>query len=217
MQPETDPTAPAKDGTNTDPIEQTVFAIVNTLAKLEPGALAQLRREAGDPLAPRPPYFWRLLSRHPEIGRNEEMWLRIVRIMAILTDKGDPKEKRSPHRARSFKNKYLGFGASLCDGGGPAWGVGELEPKAMLSELRFARLLAATGNIRADLLERAARALAAKKSAGSNRFDCADVAKFLLFEDDPKHGQRLARDYYVRLDRGHNDDATTAKAPAANA
>lgn len=210
MQPETDPSANAKNGTINDLIGETVFAIGNALAKLEPGALAQLRREAGDPLAPRPPYFWRLLSRHPELGRNEVMWARIIRIMAILTDKGDPQDKRSAHRAKSIGNNQLGFGASLCDGGDPAWGTGALEPRAMLSELRFARLLAATGSMRADLLERAARALAAKKPAAGVGFDCADLAKFLLFEDIPKHGQRLARDYYARLDRGNKDNAPNA-------
>jgi CRISPR system Cascade subunit CasB len=215
MQPKTNSSAEAKAGSLSDPIEETVFAIGNALAKLDPGALAQLRREPGDPLAPRPPYFWRLRSRHPEISGNEEAWLRIIRMMAILTDKGDAKDKRSPHRAKSIKNNHLGFGASLCDGGDPAWGVGELEPKAMLSELRFARLLAATGTMRADLLERAARALAAKKSASGNGFDCADIAKFLLDENDPKHGQRLARDYYARLDRAHKDAASNDTAPAA--
>ena len=130
--------------------------------------------------------------------------------MAILTDKGDPKGKRSPHRAKSNDGKWLGFGASLCDGGDPAWAVGEPEPRAMLSELRFARLLAATGTIRADLLERTARALAAKKLAGGKGFDCTDIAKFLLFDDNPKHGKRLARDYYARLDRGYTDEAPNA-------
>jgi CRISPR system Cascade subunit CasB len=206
MQPETDSSAKSNGAVINDPIGETIFAIGNALAKLEPGALAQLRRETGDPLAPRPPYFWRLLARHPEIGRNEETWLRVIRIMAILTDKGDPEGKRSPHRPKSKGTKWLGFGASLCDGGDPAWGAGELEPKGMLSELRFARLLAATDTMRADLLERAARALTAKKPAGGNGFDCADMAKFLLYQDNPKHGQRLARDYYARLDRDHQSD-----------
>ena len=183
-----------------------IFAIGRNLADLEPGALADLRREAGEATAPRPAYFWRLAARHEVIRHNEESWLRIIRIMAILTDKGDPEGKLSPHVSKSAANNWRGLGAALCDGGDPQWGVGELDPRPMLSELRFARMLAATGDMRADLMERAARALAAKKSPGTGGVDCADLAWFLLYSNDPKPGQTLARSYYARLDRGAASD-----------
>lgn len=178
-----------------DQTRSTVKAIGQALAALEPGPLADLRRETGDPDAPRPAAFWRLAVRHPLIGRNEATWLRIIRIMAVLTDKGAPEGKASPHQDKR------GLGAALCDGGDTQWGFGELDPRPMLSELRLARLLAARDDMRADLMERAVRALAAKKPPGSGGVDCSDLAKFLLFSDDPEPGRRLARSYYARLDR----------------
>ena len=184
MQPE-----PNKQAEN---LPDTIYEIGYKLAGLEPGALADLRREAGEATAPRPAYFWRLAARYKEIKDNEEGWLRIIRIMAILTDKGDPKGKRSPHVSKSAANNWRGLGAALCDGGDPQWGVGQLKPRPMLSELRFARLLAATGDTRADLMERAARALAAKKSPGTSGVDCTDLARFLLYPDDPEPGHKLA-------------------------
>ena len=185
-------------------LHETIFAIGRTLAGLEPGALADLRCEAGDATAARPAYFWRLAARHAAIRYNEESWLRIIRIMAILTDKGAPEGKPSPHVGKSSANNWRGLGAALCDGGDRQWGIGQRDPRPMLSELRFARLLAATGDMRADLMERAARALTAKKSPGTSGVDCTDLARFLLCPNDPKPGQTIARSYYARLDRGAN-------------
>ena len=187
-------------------LPETIFAIGRTLADLEPGALADLRREAGEGSGPRPSYFWRLAARHEAIRHNEESWLRIIRIMAILTDKGAPKGKLSPHVSKSAANNWRGLGVALCDGGDPQWGVGQLDPRPMLSELRFARLLAATGDMRADLMEHAARALTAKKSPGTGGVDCTDLARFLLYPNDPEPGRSLARSYYARLDRGAASD-----------
>jgi CRISPR system Cascade subunit CasB len=187
-------------------LSDTIFQIGRALSNLEPGALADLRREAGDDLAPHPAYFWRLAARYQIIRYNEKTWLRIIRIMAILTDKGEPNAKVSPHASKSAANSWRGFGAALCDGGDRLWGIGQLDPRPMLSELRFARLLAAKGDMRADLMERAVRALAAKKLPGSGGVDCADLARFLLRPDDPDHGRSLARSYYARLDRGTAQD-----------
>ena len=186
-------------------LSETISKIGSTLAGLEPGALADLRREAGEAAAPRPAYFWRLAARHEAIRHNEDSWLRIIRIMAILTDQGAPEGKPSPHAPKSAANNWRGLGAALCDGGDRQWGAGQLDPRPMLSQLRFARLLAATGNMRADLMERAARALAAKKSPGGG-LDCIDLAHFLLRPDDPEPGRSLARSYYARLDRGAVSD-----------
>ena len=198
MQPE-----PNKQAEN---LPDTIFQIGRSLAGLEPGALADLRREAGEAIAPRSAYFWRLAARHEVIRHNEDSWLRIIRSMAILTDKGAPKGKLSPHVSKSAANNWRGLGAALCDGGDRQWGAGQLDPRPMLSELRFARLLAATGGMRADLMERAARALTTKKSPGTGGVDCTDLARFLLYPNDPEPGRSLARSYYARMDRGAASD-----------
>ena len=180
-----------------DKLAGTVHGIGRTLATLEPGALADLRRMSLDGEAFGAPYFWRLAARHDL--RQEKTWARIVQIMAILTDKGREEGKASPHASRSENNNWRGLGHALCDGGDWNWGLGQLEPRPLLSEVRFARLLAAKSVMRAELMRRAARALAAKKPH-SVGVDCADLAKFLLFETEPKYARRLARDYYARFD-----------------
>jgi len=191
MQPE-----PKADKTTSDKI----FAIGQTLADLDPGALADLRRISLDGDGPGAPYFWRLAARHRFRDSELKTWARIVQIMAILTDKGQAERKRSRHAPNTQDNGWRGLGHALCDGADPAWGKGESNRGPMLSELRFARLLAARGSMRAELMERAARALAAKKSPGA-QINCTDLAWFLLDPDNPKHARKLARDYYARLDR----------------
>lgn len=182
-------------------LPDTIFAIGQTLAKLDPGPLADLRRTSLDSDEHGAPYFWRLAARH-DFGTKARLatWARIVQIMAILTDKGALENKRSPHEPPSQDNGWRGLGHAFCDGGDPAWGIGEADPRPMLSELRFARLLAARGITRAELMERAIRALAVKKPPGVG-LDCTDLARFLLFPDDPAHARKLAGDYYARLDR----------------
>lgn len=186
---------------------KTIADIGQALADLDPGALAELRRMSlvGD--APGAPYFWRLVARH-DFGRHERLltWARIVQIMAILTDKGAPNGRKSVHAPASEDNGWRGLGNALCDGGDPAWGKGEIDPRPMLSELRFARLLTARGAMRAELMERAARAFAAKKPPGA-QVNCTDLARCLLDPHNPEHTRKLARDYYARLDRvGRHDD-----------
>jgi CRISPR system Cascade subunit CasB len=213
MQPDPAPAGkPAKNASLS--LDDTIFNIGRDLAGLDTGPLAELRRVPPNELTPRPAYFWRLRDRYPRIARDEETWLLIIRIMAILTDKGPPERvdgirKPSPHKSKS------GLGTALCDGGDREWGQGELKPRAMLSELRFARLLAAKGAVRADLLERAARALASSKPAAS-QVDCTDLARLLLYPDEPDHARSLARQYYARLDRASrisdNDNADIAPA-----
>lgn len=192
------------------PLRDTIFEIGRTLAGLDPGALADLRRLSLDGDRAGAPYFWRLADRHSfATDARLEIWARIVQIMAILTDKGAPEGKRSPHEPPTSQDGWRGLGTALCDGGDPAWGRGETEPRPMLSELRFARLLAARGALRAELLERAIRALAVEKPPGAG-VDCTDLAWFLLDPDNPSHTRKLARDYYARLDRaGRADNATT--------
>lgn len=202
MQPDPRPEPPK--------LDDTIGAIGRTLADLDPGALADLRRMSLDGDAPGAPYFWRLAARH-EFGTESrlETWAHIVQIMAILTDKGPPEGKRSAHAPASKDNGWRGLGHALCDGGDPGWGKGETDPRPMLSELRFARILAASGAMRPELMERAARALAARKPPGT-AVNCTDLARFLLDSENPAHARKLARDYYARLDRaGRNNEQST--------
>ena len=191
---------------DTPKLGKTIASIGQTLAELDPGALADLRRMslAGDEVGA--PYFWRLAARHNFPSAQLQTWARIVQIMAVLTDKGASENKRSSHAPRSETNAWRGLGHVLCDGGDLSWGHGESDPRPVLSELRFARLLASRGEMRAELMERTARALAAKKPPGA-QINCTDLARFLLYPDDPEHGRTLARDYYARHDRaGRNDN-----------
>lgn len=195
--------------TNKPDLRDTIFEIGRTLAGLDPGALAELKRMSLDADQAGAPYFWRLAARHDfGNGGRLETWARIVQIMAILTDKGAPEGKRSPHEPATKVNGWRGLGAALCDGGDPGWGRGQTGSRPMLSELRFARLLASRGEMRGELLERAARALAAKKSPGSG-VECTDLARLLLDPDNTHHARKLARDYYSRLDGERRVDDTT--------
>lgn len=188
-----------------------IFAIGQTLTDLDPGALADLRRMSLEGDAPGAPYFWRLAARHGfGAGDRLQTWAHIVQIMAILTDKGSAEGKKSCHTPTSENNGWRGLGHALCDGGDTAWGKGETDPRPMLSELRFARLLAARGPMRAELMERAARALAAKKPPGA-QVNCTDLARFLLYPDKPEYARKLARDYYAQLDRAGRTDNQPVK------
>lgn len=186
----------------------TVADIGHALASLDPGPLAELRRMSFDTDHPGTPMFWRLVNKYQLHGK-EKPWANIIQMMAILTDKGDPEGRLSPHAARNEANGWRGLGHALCDGGDLAWGAGESDPRPMLSETRFARLLAAKGKTRGDLLRRAIRALAAKKPGGA-AVDCADIARLLLFSGAPRTTRKLADHYYARLDRAQQRDSDDA-------
>ena len=156
------------------------------LRYLDPGSLAELRRmtpQAGAPV------FWRLAAQHPDtIGRarDGETWMNIVRILAILTPKGELATRPSLH------NPKRRLGEVLCDGGDREWSG----PRPLVSESRLARLMSARGPQRTELLRHAARMIAhSRRDVG---IDVADIAMVLLRPDD---GRRLAEPYYRRLDR----------------
>ena len=118
--------------------------------------------------------------------------MTLVRILAILTPKGDPSERHDLH------DPQRRFGTVLCDGGDPAWpGPGSGRPSPVFSERRLAQLMAARGPQRAVLLERAARRLARTRSPNSG-VNVVDIASTLL---QPDNGRQLAEPYYGRLDR----------------
>ena len=163
-----------------------VRAAATAVQWLDPGDLADLRRAREGRVAPA---FWRLASRHPEtIGRpdKEQEWMAILRIIAILTPTGDPKERPSLHDSPQR------LGRVLCDGGDPSW-----DGTPALSEKRLVQLLSARGSQRTVLLTRAARAIARSRSPYSG-VDVVDIASALL---RPDHSERdIARPYYDRLD-----------------
>ena len=170
---------------------QAVLAASSLIQGLDPGPLAELRRMQQGSCAPA---FWRLVARHPEtIGRlnQQDTWMTIVRIVAILTPKGDPVDRPRLHDSRRR------LGEVLCDGGDPGW----TGPRPMLSERRLAQLMAARGSQRAVLLARAMHALARSMPHGS-RVNLVDVAYALLA---PDNGRLLAEPYFRRLDRAERD------------
>ena len=167
-------------------------AAARMLGQLSPGPLAEIRRMDDKSGAP---FFWRLAARHPQtIGQpsKQREWIAIVRILAILTERGDPAHKRTLHDA-GYR-----LGAVLCNGGDRDWSPsGGVTPRPVFSERRLTQLMAARGPQRAVLLERAARSLARSRKPGCG-IDVVDIALTLLVPDD---GRRLAEPYYRCLDR----------------
>ncbi len=168
-----------------DAVRDTAFAVAAFLHGLDPGPLAEVRRMTGDLGAPA---FWRLHARHREIRRRPDDWLRITRILGILTPKG-----AAEHRADKPLHSKRPLGAVLCDGGDPSWSDG----RALLSEQRLARLLATRGAQRVEHLERAARMLACSMVPGSG-VNTGDIARAVL---NPASAHYIASSYYDRLDR----------------
>ena len=159
------------------------------LQHLESGELAKLRR------SPEAPAFWRLAARHPDtIGRQDrEMeWGAIIRILALLTPKGDPAGRPRLH------DPSRPLGAVLCNGGDPNWPAGAGgPPRPIFSERRLQHLLASRGKQRSEALERAARMLSTRMKASSG-IDVTDIAAALLAPEDKR---RIAAAYYNELDR----------------
>ena len=167
------------------PAEATLAA-AKFLQYLAPGPLAELRRMKQEGAAPA---FWRLVARHPNsIGSpdREQTWMNIVRILAILTPKGDPENRSSLHNGKRR------LGEVLCDGGDPDW----TGPSPALSEHRLMKLMAARGQQRIVLLTRAARSIARSMRPGSG-LNVPDVAYALLSPGNDRH---IAEHYYRRLD-----------------
>ena len=175
-----------------------------TLRHLDPGQLADCRRmdhETGCSV------FWRLVARHPgTIGHQHAMreWIEIVRILAILTPRGDPTQRIELHDRRRP------LGTVLCDGGDPTWPSNLSHPSPVFSERRLGQLIAARGEHRATLLRRAAQMIARSRTPTSG-VDVVDIAYTLLREDN---GRRLAEPYYRRLDRA--EQTTNATNNGAN-
>lgn len=176
-------------------LEQTINSLSQTMNRLGAGPLAELRRMAVD--GPGTTDFWHLanhckLLKDYEDREHTDSWMQIVKIMAILTPRGEPAGRPPLH------DKSRSLGKVLCDGGHHDWSAASDTP--FLSETRLARFLAQRPEQRAEALERQARALAAKRNPDIG-INCADIAALLLYPDNESHHLRnLARTYYQRLD-----------------
>ncbi|MEO5347756.1 MAG: hypothetical protein H7834_15460 [Magnetococcus sp. YQC-9] len=161
------------------------------LLRLDPGSLARLRRM--DTQGPGEIDFWQLAGSCGFLTAVQgDGWLRLVKIMALLTPKGDPETRGRVHQSDRP------FGAVLCDGGQPDWS-GE---RPFFSESRLARFLSLPFARRGEALEGMARMLAASRAANLG-VNCLDIA-CLLFSNDVKHPRKLASSYYGRFDSHRN-------------
>jgi CRISPR system Cascade subunit CasB len=157
-------------------VEHRAREIAKAIAAAGPGERADARRMDGGGS----PLFWRLHARLGMTQHDEDRWLRLTRMLALLTPTAEPRSIHEPGRR---------LGAVFADGGAA---YARLE-KPVVSEQRFARLLAARGKARLDALERTIRMIARARP----KLDVTDLAWAVLREDSGN----LARDYYSRLDR----------------
>lgn len=172
-------------------LSETIKALSKELLQLQPGALAELRRM--DPDGPGAPDYWRLATACGFLhDTRTDAWMRIVKVLAILTPKGER------HLADRLHNDRHGFGAALCDGGNPSWGSsGGAHP--VLSETRLARFLALPPSQRGPALERLSRQLVRCRDRGHG-FNCREIAELLLNPENRSIQRDIAAAYYKRLD-----------------
>ena len=179
-------------------VDRAAIAAACMLEKLRPGPLAELRRMTTSAGAAG---FWLLAAQHPDtINNSLEDWMSIVRILAILTPKGDPAKRKPLHDAKRR------LGEVLCDGGDPNWPDSN-PPRPVLSEPRLARLMAARGKQRGVLLHRAVRAISRTRQQDSG-INVVDIAWTLLDSDSRRTGRRIAEPYYRRHDRAERNSQT---------
>ena len=176
-------------------VDRAAIAAAYMLEKLEPGPLAELRRMN---ISAGAAGFWRLAAQHPDtINNSLEDWMSIVRILALLTPKGDPAKRKPLHDAKRR------LGEVLCDGGDPNWPDSN-PPRPVLSEQRLARLMAARGRQKGVLLHRAVSAISRTRQQDSG-LNVTDIAWILLDSDIGRTGRRIAEHYYRRLDRAERN------------
>lgn len=170
-------------------VNKAAFAAAQAIRRMKPGPLADMRRMETPNGAPG---FWRLAAQHPDtIGRKalQNEWIAILRIMAILTPKGDPDTRGDVKHRQPL-------GRVLCDGGDQDWGRGETDRQPIISETRLAQLLAKRGPHMAVTLERTLRGVARKLPA-EVQVEPQDIAWTVL---NPARTDFIARTYYTRLD-----------------
>lgn len=161
--------------------ESTLASRINRLARairdMPPGDIAALRRITPDD--PAAPAFWKVAAAHldgalpradgPERDERERRWASILSGMAMTTGLHTPRRK-----------------------------AGEALAEAGYSELRFERLLRASGEQLFQEVRSAARFLASK----AMELDWTDLAALVLSADGPGAEQvrrGLARSFYRRV------------------
>ncbi|MFT2095727.1 hypothetical protein ACMS1Z_13860 [Acidiphilium multivorum] len=147
--------------------------------------------------------FWNLAAKSgfiDETVRTDD-WMLIVKVMAILTPKGEL--PRSGKLRNSLHDPKKRLGALLCDGGDPGWNSSQ---QPLLSETRLMRLLAEAPARRGASLERIARLLAAKRKTDAG-IDCTEIAALVLFPTSKFATRGIARDYYRRLDAAASENS----------
>lgn len=135
-----------------DPTARRALALAHAIAAADPGEKAEVRRMGTEGA----PVFWRQVVRLGIRPQEEADWLRIARLIALMT----PASTET-----SIHDKDRRFGAVLA--------------AADFSEQRLARLLAARGTARAEALERAIRMIARARP----KLDVVGLARFALDRD----------------------------------
>lgn len=190
------------------PYREEIAAAVEEAARvmdrLDPGAMAALRRMTAENPAPA---FWKIAVRHEGVmlGGQRDKWVEILRFLAVITPRGAPETRSTPLHQAGRKHH---LGAALCDGGNPArdGNPGWDGQRPVMSERRLAQLLATRGPARIDALARAARLLATTRDPRSG-IDVRSVAWAFLAPDSTNP---IAEAYYRRLDHvGGSTEETT--------
>jgi CRISPR system Cascade subunit CasB len=154
-----------------DEVSAVIPRLAGALARLDPGGLARLRRM--DLEGPGEAAFWQLAV-EIDLPGDRSLWLHPVRLMALLTPRGDPRAgKQLAHDARRP------LGTALAEAG--------------FSETRLLRLIECAPEKRGDALERMVRFLATR-GAGSG-VNCRDIF-WLLHARGPAPLRRLADQYF---------------------
>lgn len=170
-------------------LKEKVVALSDELLLLGSGDLAELRRfQQGEP---GPLAYWRLAAKCGFLDNSAERWGPLVRILAILTPKG---EKRGRGQLHDLKRS---LGEVLCDGGDPSWSP-DRDARPMLSETRLARLLVTSPAQRAEAVTRIARMLATRRDSGAG-LDAVELATLLLSNDGEAAMRRIAKEFYRKL------------------
>ena len=146
---------PESDGVRTAPnLREAIPKVASEIARLDPGPAAALRRGPYDGAGAAA--FWKLLAKHdPDVAvHNEAGWAALIQAIAVLTPKGRDPEKKPAH------DYSLPMGRALYEAG--------------VSELRLARLLSASPDLRREVAVRTCRRLAAGES---NRFNLVTLAE----------------------------------------
>ncbi len=165
------------------------LAIAAALAAADPGDKAEARRmgDAGSAL------FWRQVARLGIPEGQEADWRLFTKLVAVMT---------AASREETIHKEKRHFGAVLADGGDPSKALNAPDVKPFVSEVRFARFLAARGSARNDSLERMVRMLARR----GPELNVVTLAHAVIgWSDD-----RLAAAYYKRLDQSQTKDTQDA-------